>query len=241
MSLILALDTSTRNAALALFDSRSGHSWTAGDIRTQNHGRELIPAIERLIASSGSRFDALEAIVVGIGPGSYTGLRVGIAVAKTLAEVLQIPVHPLDSLLLPVLASTSETGRLQASVADAQRGAVALSIYRLEGSPARWTRCQGPEIVAWGDSQQICRTWNVECVTGPGLELSSRFGPIGIAQAPPQSWFPNSATLLEWIRGYFGESKPVDIDTLEPDYLRPSAAEEKRQAAAAPAATQANS
>ena len=220
MSLILALDTSTLSAALALCDNRTGDAWTACDIGTLNHGRELIPAIDRL-----------DAIAVGIGPGSYTGLRVGIAMAKTIAEVLAIPVHPVDSLLLPVIALPPEPGDVRASIADAQRGAVALSIYRFESSQARWTRHHGPEIVAWDELPRRWRSLHVQSVTGPGLALSSRFGPIGIEEAPPESRDPNAAALVAWIRTHFSGSSAVAIDTLEPDYLRPSAAEEKRQAA----------
>lgn len=230
MSLILALDTSTRTAALALYDSGDGRCWKAGDLGPGTHGRELVPAVQALIARSGFRVRDLGGIVVGIGPGSFTGLRVGVAVAKTLAEVLDIPVYPLDSLILPVIAAPATPAGPRASIADAQRGTVAVSLYEQKTSNSPWTRRHGPEIMAWNDMIAYCRSVNAALITGPGLELAGRFGPVGIAQAPPDRRVPGPDALVEWLRNGFADAAPADRDTLEPDYLRPSAAEEKRHA-----------
>ncbi len=230
MPLILGLDTSTRHGALALVDTRTGQIWTDDHVATQNHGRELVPSIGHLISAAGRRMTDIGGIAVGVGPGSYTGLRVGIAVAKTLAEVLSVPVVALDSLLLPVLATPETAAGTILSIADAQRGAVARSVYARESPSSEWGRRSGPEILAWGELNRESIDLDSLLVTGPGLELASKLGPTGLPEAPRETWYPASDVLARWILTQFESQPAVDADTLEPLYLRPSAAEEKRAA-----------
>ena len=89
---ILALDTATTMAVVAT-GSREGRAdgfttWTAG----YRHGETLLPAIERFLGEQNIRRSSLIGIVVGIGPGAFTGLRVGIATAKGLAHGLGLPI-----------------------------------------------------------------------------------------------------------------------------------------------------
>jgi tRNA threonylcarbamoyl adenosine modification protein YeaZ len=88
---LLAIDTATSQAVVAL--ERPGgepatSSWPAG----QRHGEELLAAIERLLRVSRCKPRTLGGIVVGTGPGAFTGLRVGLATAKGLAHALAIPI-----------------------------------------------------------------------------------------------------------------------------------------------------
>jgi tRNA threonylcarbamoyladenosine biosynthesis protein TsaB len=62
------------------------------------HARELMPAIERLLREAGLGFGDLDALAVGIGPGGFTGLRIGIATAHGIAQSARIPLHPVLSL-----------------------------------------------------------------------------------------------------------------------------------------------
>jgi len=89
---ILVLDTATSIAVIALGDPsgrlRTARTWSAG----YRHGEELLRRIEELLDGAGLAAGHLGAIVVGIGPGAFTGLRVGLATAKTLAHALRIPI-----------------------------------------------------------------------------------------------------------------------------------------------------
>jgi tRNA threonylcarbamoyl adenosine modification protein YeaZ len=89
---ILALDTATTVAVVALGDSEgrllAESSWTAG----YRHGEELLTRVDGLLSSAGVELGALSGIVVGTGPGAFTGLRVGLATAKGLAHGLRIPI-----------------------------------------------------------------------------------------------------------------------------------------------------
>ncbi|MCI0347041.1 MAG: tRNA (adenosine(37)-N6)-threonylcarbamoyltransferase complex dimerization subunit type 1 TsaB, partial [Chloroflexi bacterium] len=89
---ILAIDTATSVALVATGDPsgrlRRESAWTAGF----RHGEELLSRVVDLLAADGLRHDDLGAVVVGTGPGAFTGLRIGLATAKTLAHELDVPI-----------------------------------------------------------------------------------------------------------------------------------------------------
>jgi tRNA threonylcarbamoyladenosine biosynthesis protein TsaB len=88
---LLAIDTATSQAVVAV--EQSGAPPAVGSFPAgQRHGEELLAAIERLLGSAGIEPGALGGIVVGTGPGAFTGLRVGLATAKGLAHALGLPI-----------------------------------------------------------------------------------------------------------------------------------------------------
>lgn len=93
---LLAIETSQRQGGVALQGS-------SGDIRTESlqhagrHADDLIPAIDRLMASAGRTFTDLAAVAVSIGPGGFTGLRIGITTARMIAEVRGVGVIPVPT------------------------------------------------------------------------------------------------------------------------------------------------
>ena len=94
---LLAIDTSTAVAVVALGGS-DGHldgadGWAAG----YRHGEDLLPRVRALLASHGVALADLGGVIVGTGPGAFTGLRVGIATAKGLAHALRLPIAGVPS------------------------------------------------------------------------------------------------------------------------------------------------
>ena len=87
---LLAIDTATSEAVVAL--ERPGEPAIATWLAGQRHGEELLAAIDGLLAAAGLRPSDLGGIVVGTGPGAFTGLRVGLATAKGLAHALGLPI-----------------------------------------------------------------------------------------------------------------------------------------------------
>ncbi|MBO0651969.1 tRNA (adenosine(37)-N6)-threonylcarbamoyltransferase complex dimerization subunit type 1 TsaB [Streptomyces triculaminicus] len=95
--LLLALDTATPAVTVALHDGESVIA-ESSQVDARRHGELLLPAVDRVLAEAGRKLDAVTGIVVGVGPGPYTGLRVGIVTAATFASVLEVPVHSLCTL-----------------------------------------------------------------------------------------------------------------------------------------------
>jgi tRNA threonylcarbamoyladenosine biosynthesis protein TsaB len=125
--IVLGIDTATNATSIAL-GSETG---PIADLRFAGPRKQddLLPAIERLLELSGLSLGQVGGIAVGIGPGSFTGLRVGVEVAKTLAQVEHLAIVGIAS--LDVLAFSVHTSRrLIAAVIDARRKEVFVGFYR---------------------------------------------------------------------------------------------------------------
>ncbi|MDX2761525.1 tRNA (adenosine(37)-N6)-threonylcarbamoyltransferase complex dimerization subunit type 1 TsaB [Streptomyces europaeiscabiei] len=95
--LLLALDTATPAVTVALHDGTDVVA-ASSQVDARRHGELLLPAVDRVLAEAGTRLDAVTGIVVGIGPGPYTGLRVGLMTADTFGLALGVPVHGVCTL-----------------------------------------------------------------------------------------------------------------------------------------------
>lgn len=95
--LLLALDTATPAVTVALHDGTDVVA-ASSQVDARRHGELLLPTVDRVLAEAGIRLDAVTGIVVGIGPGPYTGLRVGLMTADTFGLALGVPVHGLCTL-----------------------------------------------------------------------------------------------------------------------------------------------
>jgi len=126
----LAIDSSTDTASLAL--SRHGEvqaefSW----LSEQNHTVEMMPNLLHLLAQARIQLNDLEAIVVAKGPGSFNGVRVGVATAKALAFTLTIPLVGISTLEVEAFPYAA-TGKPVCPVQNAGRGEIATARYQLQ-------------------------------------------------------------------------------------------------------------
>ncbi|WP_406383325.1 tRNA (adenosine(37)-N6)-threonylcarbamoyltransferase complex dimerization subunit type 1 TsaB [Streptomyces sp. NBC_01618] len=95
--LLLAVDTATPAVTVALHDGTSVVA-ESGQVDARRHGELLLPAVDRVLAEAGVKLDAVTDVVVGVGPGPYTGLRVGLVTAATFGSALSVPVHGICTL-----------------------------------------------------------------------------------------------------------------------------------------------
>lgn len=136
----LSIDTASETASIAL--SRDGavvaeKSWQC----VRNHTVEVLPAIDRLLGENGASREDLSAVFVSIGPGMYTGLRVGIAIAKGIARALSLPLVGVGRLELDAYPHRAFADGIVA-VHNARRGEFAWAAYR--NSP--WREVSPPQI-----------------------------------------------------------------------------------------------
>lgn len=96
--LVLCLDTSTPDVAAAVVDTASGGAWTAVERDPRGAGELLMPLVRAALTDAGHALTDIEAIAVGVGPGPYTGLRVGVVTAATLGLALEVPAFGAISL-----------------------------------------------------------------------------------------------------------------------------------------------
>ncbi|MEU9009845.1 tRNA (adenosine(37)-N6)-threonylcarbamoyltransferase complex dimerization subunit type 1 TsaB [Streptomyces sp. NPDC048479] len=95
--LLLAVDTATPAVTAALHDGSSVVA-ESSRVDARRHGELLLPAVDRVLAEAGVKLDAVTGLVVGVGPGPYTGLRVGLVTAATFGSALGVPVYGVCTL-----------------------------------------------------------------------------------------------------------------------------------------------
>ena len=128
----LGIDSAGPHLALALWSPERGVLAARAPQVGRAHAARIVPELEALLDQAGLAPDALAAVTVGTGPGSYTGLRVGIAAARGLATGLSLPLGGIDSLALVAWAALAP-GETGVAVLDARRGNVYAGSYRRDG------------------------------------------------------------------------------------------------------------
>ncbi len=144
--MILAIDTATRWTGLALHDGTAvitEMGWRSVNTQTI----ELAPAISQIVARQNVAISDLHAIAVAIGPGSYTGLRVGLGVAKGLSLAHQTPLIGVPTLDIIAHSFGPREGQLVV-IAEAGRRRVCAAVYQWHGRRG-WRAAEQPVIIAW--------------------------------------------------------------------------------------------
>ncbi|MFD7862720.1 tRNA (adenosine(37)-N6)-threonylcarbamoyltransferase complex dimerization subunit type 1 TsaB [Streptomyces sp. NPDC059783] len=135
------MDTATPAVTVALHDGTRVVA-ESGQVDARRHGELLLPAVDRVLAEAGTTLDAVTGVVVGVGPGPYTGLRVGLVTAATFGSALSVPVHGVCTLdgLAYAAGRAGLTGPF-AVATDARRK----EVYWARYEDAR-TRTEGPAV-----------------------------------------------------------------------------------------------
>ncbi len=221
---LLILETSGRVASVALAEGGRLLGTRRLD-EARRHARDLAPAVAGLLAEQGWRPRDVNAVLVSRGPGSYTGLRVGIMSAKAFAYATGCALLAVDTFAAIALQAPAACERLDV-LADAQQDRVYFQPFGREGGA--WRPLQELTIVSVTD--WLARRRPDAWVSGPGLKKwEGRLPPdvprVGEALRDPQ---PESLLRLGLARYRAGERD--DVWSAEPLYLRPSSAEEQWQA-----------
>jgi len=145
--MILAIDTATRFISIALHDGHTilmEQTWQSDNLHTE----QLAPAIQQLFQFTETSPDQLTAIGVSIGPGSYTGLRIGVAMAKGMCAVHNLPLIGMSTLDLLAYSHTqhqANTGLV--AIVAAGRGRVIVNSYRWK--KGHWQSHSDPRLMTW--------------------------------------------------------------------------------------------
>lgn len=185
------------------------------DVRARHHDEVLLGLVDDALHDAGVRRGDLEGVVVGRGPGPFTGLRVGLVVARTIAAALDIPLHgvcSLDALALQSLdgASDAAEGRIVAVALDARRREVYWALYDAS-RVSRLTRTEGPAVSAPADVAD--RLTAADVLVGSGAELYPELLPAtaSIPHADAGALITVASQLA---------ARGVDLSSTEPLYLR---------------------
>ncbi|HEY5488654.1 MAG TPA: tRNA (adenosine(37)-N6)-threonylcarbamoyltransferase complex dimerization subunit type 1 TsaB [Candidatus Limnocylindrales bacterium] len=142
--MILVLDTATRTPAVALARSDGALVGQRQWLSHHRHGEELLQRVDELLAEAGVARRDLSGVVVGTGPGSFTGLRIGLATAKTVAYSLDIPIVGVSS-TLALAAATTDDGEVSVTL---PAGASDRYVHRVRVVGGEPVEMAAPELVA---------------------------------------------------------------------------------------------
>ncbi len=228
---LLAFDTGTERMSIAL-QRGTGDTTTlwqhsaAGGALTSTH---LIPEIQRLMTQAQLGFDALDAIVFGAGPGSFTGLRTACSVAQGLAFGAAVPVLPMDSLL-----AVAEDARLQlgspaslsvTALLDARMDEMYAASYRFESG--LWSFNKGYSLIHPEDL--VCT--GVDVLAGNVFATyGQRLNGAGVQRVDA---LPTAAAMLRLAPALLSAGAAVPAEQALPTYIRDKVAQTTRERAAA--------
>jgi tRNA threonylcarbamoyladenosine biosynthesis protein TsaB len=195
------------------------------------HTRDLAPSVAELLAQEGWRPRDVEAVIVSRGPGSYTGLRVGISSAKAFAYAVGCAVVAVETFGVIAAQATVDVTYLEV-IADAQQDKIYVQSF--ERVAAGW-QPHGPLAIR-KFADWLAERDTAAAVSGPGLHRWEASLSPGILLVEASRRDPTPEALLAVGKGLYDGGRRDDLWVLEPLYLRASSAEEQWQARSTPPA-----
>jgi tRNA threonylcarbamoyladenosine biosynthesis protein TsaB len=211
--LILAIDTALDASAAAVLDTEAGQLIAQeSQAMKRGHAEALMPLIGRVIAASGTAFASLGRVAVTTGPGSFTGLRVGLSAARGIALAANIPVVGVTTLTAyaaPIVSQNAEHPVI--SVIDARHDQVYLQVVSGNGSAL-----VRPRVAPMEEALEACR-FGAPYVVGNAAGLLGERWP---SQAvPPAGVDMQPAPDIAWV-GWLGAAVSPNTAPARPFYLR---------------------
>ncbi|MEY2334788.1 tRNA (adenosine(37)-N6)-threonylcarbamoyltransferase complex dimerization subunit type 1 TsaB [Acidithiobacillus ferrianus] len=220
---LLAIDTATEACSVAV-DTADGRVLEEYVVAINAHSQLLLPMIQRVLDRVDCTLADVGAIACGVGPGGFTGVRIGVSTAQALAIARGLPVYPVSS--LQALAATVPRPQVLAAL-DARRGEVYAGVFRQDAQAI--PRLQGvekvcaPEAVNWPATGHW---WGL----GTGWQVyHAHWRDAGVLGWSGDS-FPRAGAVLRLARARIqAGDRGIAPVLLEPHYIRPSLSEEGRQ------------
>ncbi|KIM09755.1 MAG: peptidase M22 [Sulfurovum sp. FS06-10] len=213
MSFILNLETATKNCSVAL--AKNGKTMACKEIAEQNfsHAEKLHVFIVEILSENNLQFSDLKAIAVSQGPGSYTGLRIGVSSAKGLCYALNIPLIAIDTLQLLAKQIQIENGIILPMI-DARRMEVFSAFYDKNHTQIRATQA---EIIDATSYQEITESIHL---VGDGIEKFKNTLTDDKFVFHLDNIYPSAKEMSELSYAKFHKNEFVDVAYFEPYYLK---------------------
>lgn len=222
--LILGIETATVQAGCAL-GGHEGVIASAHSAKGRRHAENLTPAIDFICEQAGIGLDEIGLVAVDIGPGLFTGMRVGIATAKAIAYALRVPMIGVSSLDL-LAFSVRYSPRLIVPVIDARRGEIFHALYRqVPGGVQRMTE---PTVGTAQDlaSELMAMSEDVLLVGDGARRHAETFEELDkVEPVDGGNLYPSAVSLVQLAHARALREEFSPIDRIHPVYLRKPDAE----------------
>ena len=217
---ILGIDTSTMTTAIGLTEDEKilGEIQVYGRI---SHSERLMDMLKTLLAVQNMKVDDIDLLVAGRGPGSFTGIRIGVTTIRTLAQVLK-----KDALGVSSLASlASQYQGVVAPIVDARRGRVYTGLYEVKDNQV--TCLEKDQLIPMDDWLKEAPKGTL--FTGQGLEIyREKIQEAGLLLASSRDSSLRGSSLCLYGRHQAKKGESLDYKEILPNYIRPSQAERER-------------
>lgn len=222
--LVLGITTATHQVGCAI-GGHEGVLASCHSARGKRHAETLAPAIDFLRTQARIELSEISAIAVDVGPGLFTGLRVGVAAAKAMAQALRIPMIPVSSLDLLAWPLRFSNKQVVACI-DARRGEVFHCVYR--AVPGGVQRVSQPEVSSPGEcASNITASGEETVLVGDGAyRYAEHFHDLRKVDIAEQYLgYPSAASLVQLAHAKALREDFVPAWQIEPMYLRAPDAE----------------
>ena len=215
---ILGIETTGKVGSVAIIDE-SGKTVNRVTTDSMSHLRELVPMIKELVDELGISLNELDAIAVSVGPGSFTGIRIGLATAKTLAQTLGKKCISVNS--LEIFREKADSDNKVAVIYNARRGQVYGAIYGNDGCEIL---APGPYML--DEVLEVAEEYDDIKWYGDGvIAYADRLSGMNIAEVDEMNQSADMVCRCACLKLEDGEL--LDFDQLEPEYMRLPEAEQK--------------
>ncbi len=228
--MILAIESATNTASVALIDETGVLAeMTLNGKRT--HSQTLMPLIEKMMDFAEISLDSIDGIAVSGGPGSYTGLRIGAATAKGLAQVIEKPIISVSTLETLASAFCGMEATVCAML-DARRKHVFTCTYRVTGDKVE--PLTEKELLSYDETAEgLSDVEGTLVLVGDGLAAGAaffkeHFSGRDVVFADISQQYPRAGNLGKLALSKMEDGETEDWLTHTPDYLRPSQAEREK-------------
>lgn len=215
---LLALDTSTEACSVALL--HQGNIIALDEVCPQQHSKRVLPMIDGLLAEAGFSLTALDGIVFGRGPGSFTGVRIGVSVAQGLAFGADLPVYGVSTLAAMAQAAVRlyQATQIVAAI-DARMAEVYLASFGCDANgklqPLTAEQAVKPQLLA-----PLGLNGNVMAVGTGWQTYASELQRAQCAQVASDILYPSAQDMLTLAQVAFKEGRFVSAEQAEPVYVR---------------------
>ena len=210
---LLAMDTSTSRASVAV--SCGSRVFTEVNEHVKEHAANIIPMVERVLHDAQLSLSDIEGLVVGQGPGSFTGLRIACSVVQGFAVGCDLPVYPVSGLAAIAFAvhqkhADSKEDYSVLALIDARMNQLYGAIYdSAMQTPGEWVH--GVDDITWPKDQPLR-------VAGVGL---AEYWPQWLLKHPGMVYdevYPDASTMIAWVKT--GKIAPLTAAQVQPVYVR---------------------
>jgi tRNA threonylcarbamoyladenosine biosynthesis protein TsaB len=230
---ILAIETSSPRLSLAVGTENGVLKEYQGPLEWR-HAESLLAGMDRVLRQVRWDVQSLNGVLISTGPGSFTGIRIGLAAARALGQGLQIPVVGVSS-LETLAAESRKPGWFVCSLMNALRGDVFTGLYRCD-SPRRMKRVWKEDRLALPDLMRKLKPFRKHPLlfVGDGAviykETLRGAGGKCWRFAAPDEQYPRASRLMEQGRAALARARASSYQNVIPLYLRSAAAVERKQA-----------